>query len=122
MKYKLLLYWRQLVLYQIGYIRITLFGIFLFFFMSMLGILLFEYRFFCLQSQKMIALQQQYHTYLAMVKKVVDKSVKNGPPFALSAARSAVYRRGQTNYNAHNIGVTSEDFFTANIHQIQAFF
>ena len=122
MKHKLLLYWRQLIVCQIGYIRITLLGILLFFFISMLGILLIEYRFFCTQSQKMIALQQQYHTYLAMVKKVVDKSAKNSPPFALSAVRSAVYRRGQADYNVYNIGVTSEDFSTADIYQPAARF
>jgi len=117
MKYKLLSYWRQLIVYQIGYIRITLLGILLFFFISMFGILLIEYRFFCAQSQKMIELQQQYRRYLARVKKVVDKSAKNGSPFALSVERSAVYRRGQTDYNAYNTGVTSEDLPTADTHQ-----
>ena len=97
--------------------------LFLFLFpITMLGILLREYRFFCAQSQKMIALQQQYHTYLAKVKKVVDKSAKNGPPFVLSAERSAVYRRGQTDYNAHNIGVTAEDFTIADTYQTATFF
>jgi len=105
MKYKLLLYWRQLIVYQIGYIRITLLGILLFFFISMLGILLIEYRFFCAQSQKMIALQQQYRRYLARVKKVAHKAAKN----------SRI--EGQTDYNAYNTGVTSEDLSTADTHQ-----
>jgi len=71
MKHKSLLYWGKTIACQIGYTRIALSGILLFFLISMVGILLIEYRFFCAQSQKMIALQEQYHAYLDVVKKIL---------------------------------------------------
>lgn len=96
MKHKSLLYWGKTITYQIGYTRITLLGALLFFLMSMVGILFVEYRFFCAQSQKMIALQEQYHTYLDVVKKILHQSVKNGDV------------RRPTDYNSYDV-VTKSD-------------
>ena len=78
MKYKSLSYLGKTIAYQIGYTRITLLGVLLFLLISMVGILFVEYRFFCAQSQKMIALQEQYHAYLDVVKNILHQSVKNG--------------------------------------------
>jgi len=91
MKHKSLLYWGKIIAYQIGYTRIMLQGILLFFLISMMGILFIEYRFFCVQSQKMIVLQKQYHIYLDVVKKVLHQSVKNGDV------------KRQKGYSAYNI-------------------
>jgi len=96
MKNKSLSYWSKTIAYQVGYTHITLLGILLFLLISMVGILFAEYRFFCAQSQKMIALQEQYHTYLDVVKKILHQSVKNGDI------------RKQTDYDVYSM-VTNSD-------------
>lgn len=56
----------------------TVLGIFFFSCMSLLTVLLFcEYRFFCTEVQKIIALQNQYHDYIIRVKKIVDNQQDN---------------------------------------------
>lgn len=58
----------------------TVLGMFFFSCMSLLTVLLFcEYRFFCNEAQKIIALQDQYHDYIIRVKKVVDNKEDVSP-------------------------------------------
>lgn len=96
MKYKSLLYRGKTTAYQIGYTHITLLGIVLFFLISMMGVLFVEYRFFCMQSQKMIALQEQYHIYLGVAKKILHQSVKNS------------CERKQTDHSLYDIVIKSD--------------
>jgi len=109
MKHKSLLHWGKMIVFQIGYTRITLLGILLFFFIGMVGILFVEYRFFCVQSQKMVALQEQYRAYLNVVKKMLNQLAKNGDV------------RRQTGYSAYNI-VTKSDPDGTKINQTAANF
>lgn len=115
MKHKSIFYYRRFFLRRINSIYFLLFGTLLFFLISMLGLLISEYRFFCDQSKKMITLQQQYHAYLVMVKEKIEEPMQN---FSLLEKSVEVSHDEQIkNYNISNIGMVPDDCLPLQIDQ-----